>query len=109
MIANLASLVIAIVILPFVWLMRAVVWIAERLRIEPFYLATSMLLLPLWISYLVEAVISIREGDVPIGELLLVVFGAVYLLYVVLLVILGFTGSDEGEHVEAEGESDDRR
>ncbi|MXP21961.1 hypothetical protein GIY30_11435 [Gordonia sp. HNM0687] len=91
MIANIGAAVIAIVIYPFLLIARAMIWLATKLRIEPFYLVTALLVAPLWAGSVLVSVSEVSEGRYPVGEILISVLGAVYLLYVLLMIILEFT------------------
>ncbi|GAC67557.1 hypothetical protein [Gordonia soli] len=100
MIANIGAAVIAAVIYPFLLIARLITWLAAKLRIEPFYLLTALLVLPLWAGSLLVSISEISKGRYPIGEILIAVLGAVYLLYVLVMIVLEFLTRDVTDRSE---------
>ncbi len=95
MIAGLGAALVSIVVYPFLLVSRFVIWVAGKLRVDPFYIGSSLLVLPLWLGSLLISISEISDGNYPLGEIAIAVLGSIYLIYVLLLIILEFATRDD--------------
>ncbi|MCZ4581716.1 hypothetical protein O4158_22030 [Gordonia amicalis] len=85
---------ISIVLAPIVWLLEAMVWVAAKLRIEPFYVAATVLVAPQWVLSLLAVSSSVADGNYPVIDIAITVLGGAFLTYVAAMIVLGWLTRD---------------
>ncbi|MFI9503597.1 hypothetical protein [Nocardia sp. NPDC052566] len=93
MIENIIAPVVVALLYPFLLFGRLAARLAKKLRIEVFDAAVSLLIVLPWLDSFLTSFFALREGRYPVGDLVLVTLGAIYLLHVAAMSLRGFSAA----------------
>ncbi|MFZ2511467.1 MAG: hypothetical protein WAW85_10320 [Gordonia sp. (in: high G+C Gram-positive bacteria)] len=80
---------IAVVAYPLMWLTNSIEWCAGKLRVPPFYIVVLIVLLPIWVTTLVEFVGSDDDVRSSYLDWIVIGVGGLLLAYILLVGLFG--------------------